>query len=148
MTTICGHDLNVVRTKLALWIETPDVAHAMAFAAWENHAMRGDNYSEAEWQVARDLTDPEKLAALLASKATRLGFDVWLDRPGTRFFTDPPNDAQLAIYWTSCAVEVYMPSIAEPYILALPQVRALLLKWLAMPNGAKDNALRALRGDT
>ena len=98
--------------------------------------------------IYNDLIDPAKLAEMLATEGRRLGFNVCSDkthddvRPYVDMFAiDGRVSIAASIMWQEC----FFGDIAKEH--ELPQARAILLQWLQLPDGAREEAEKALRGE-
>lgn len=134
MTTICGHERDVL-----IWA----LRHAEATG---DHHVSGDPMPYAI--ACGEVLDPAKLAEMLAARGRELGFA----RPDEQ---DTPPDNQISIgihggmIWFGIGNDrrkpFFMPKAALSF--TMPQARALLLQWLQLPDGAREEAERVLRGN-
>lgn len=82
-----------------------------------------------EYDAARDVCDPVKLGEMMASEGRRLGIDSLL-------CTVNDSDTLAFAWWGHAG-----------YLRATPMARAILAAWLQLPNGAREQAEKVLRGD-
>lgn len=126
------HERAALQDKLVLWVETPDVAHAMAYHAWDDHSMRGPNYDEQEWQIARDLNDPAKLAWIMTEELRRRGVTVlgFADTSSFAFVSIAPT-----IGGDICVEFVHYPHQGSQSrrVMSLSEFRAAILRVLTVP---------------
>lgn len=102
-------------------------------------------------QALRDIHDPAKLAKLMVSEGRRLGWIAYGD--GTH---EPPApvfpciditsyDAHIRVQvWRNCSDMLN----DESGDLSMPRARRILAQWLALPDGAREQAERVLRGES
>lgn len=138
MTNICGHERDVLIWALRHWALSPE--HAIKIAS--------EQYPRDETcSAVKDTSDPAKLAEMLAHEGRRLGF---ARRDAKIVNIDAPIPAPMYACVEHRLVSIYvlLPRRArwDRHRLEMPQARALLLKWLNLPDGVREEAERVLRG--
>ncbi len=101
-------------------------------------------YLEAIYETS----DPAKLAELIASEARRCGIESVVV-PQMAGMVRIENNT-LVIYPSADnggTMNVYPPYAIHGRILAMPQARAILLALLQLPDGAREQAERVIRGE-
>ena len=131
--TICGHDRDVL-----IWA----LEHADATG---DHHVSGDPMPYAI--ACGEVLDPAKLAEMMAARGRELGFNI---------INRLPHDESLPfadIYAVCECVSIATSILWQECIfgdvakkLTMPQARAILLQWLQLPDGAREEAEKVLRG--
>lgn len=135
--TICGHGRDVL-----IWVLSVHVRERCLMAPCE--------LSETEAQSASDAVhDPAKLAEMLAARGRELGFFVGIAVDmycrGPIFGARSTSADSIKVWVRPVADDPSRPFDRE---FTMPQARAILLQWLQLPDGAREEAERALRGET
>lgn len=159
MNTICGHE----REALIWLLSERERLGAQGFTILRAHAQAVPS-SLAYPKMAPfvdDVDDPTKLVKMLTEEAKRLGVDDG-DRDNTSavwfsfaWFKDGIEVSKYSWVFPTNEYRVHgicsdtwrwsFPSIKS---IALPQARKLLSKWLQLPDGAREKAEKALRGES
>ncbi len=123
--TICGHD----RDELAVWLRAANAMTAITPV---------DNCVCSACSARNAVLDPATLAELIAARLR--AFDIGA---GCHFAS---NDI---ILWEPRAVNGHGRLLSkEPSTrLTMPQARAILLALLQLPNAAREQAERVIRGE-
>lgn len=136
--TICGHGRDVL-----IWVLSVHVRERCLMAPCE--------LSETEAQSASDAVhDPAKLAEMLAERGRELGWNTYsddvYDMPVFPCIDFTVDEGVITIdVWRSMHD---LESGKNEQRLGMPQARAVLLQWLQLPDGAREEAEKALRGET
>jgi hypothetical protein len=135
MTTICGHERDVL--IWALGCEYDDLSSC------------GCESPKCQAQLAID--DPVKLAALIAEVGMSLGLSIrlrllvgdgeWPDFEILYF----PNEYAPTV---QPKLGFYDRTMGKNWDVGMERARSILLQWLRLPNGAREEAERVLRGET
>lgn len=129
--TICGHGRDVL-----IWVLSVHVRERCLMAPCE--------LSETEAQSASDAVhDPAKLAEMLAERGRELGLSCDTDFPATSCIEEEPT-----LVWQACEAGIVLSRGDNIRKFTMPQARAILLQWLQLPDGAREEAEKALRGET
>lgn len=138
--TICGHERDVLIWALSLHTVGVDTGIAA-------DVDRRPNGISQRYYASEAIHDPAKLAEMLAACGRELGFA----RPDEQ---DTPPDNQISIgihggmIWFGIGNDkrkpFFMPKTALSF--TMPQARDILLQWLQLPDGARGEAERVLRG--
>lgn len=100
--------------------------------------------------IVHAIIDPAKLAEFMASEGRRLGWPTLDEMPDecariACMSIVPFGDAAVSIaFW-------YEGAVADPTWIQnvdLPKARRIFAKWLQLPDGAREQAERVLRGET
>jgi hypothetical protein len=138
--TICGHEREALRSRLiASQLRDKGLDIDGALECHLNILIDGvSDPSTLKHHVANcaaidvDIYDPVKLAEMLAEEGRRWGVAV-----------ETLRHISLAEGGHGLRFRVYARLVRK----TMPQTRALLLKWLQLPNGAREEAERTLRGE-
>jgi hypothetical protein len=90
--------------------------------------------------------DPAKLAEMLAARGRELGLGFWHGPNEPR----EPSPTDYVLYAIDGVIRLYSPLSPKTWQrqYELFQARAILLQWLQLPDGAREEAEKALRGTT
>lgn len=135
---ICEHDWNTLNCALRFDGDPKDFVR--------RNAADGETF----WSTR----DPAKLARMMAGLLqNKFGASVVIIAPN-RSLHRTPSRLEFVVYWDNDhggTIQIKPPcghnDIDMSRVLGMPQARALLLKWLHLPEGACDEAERALRGE-
>jgi len=124
MTNLCGHERGILRRALQGWQLAPATTQYIIDG--------GGEFSAAERDARRDADNPAKLAEMLEAEGKRLGLALTVDA----------RDNGVTI----CVKD----GLPLPPLRLRPtaSARAILLQWLQLPGGAREEAERRLRGET
>lgn len=138
MTNLCGHDQNKLLCVLR-WAVSDDA--------------RGRTKARCECGgpccvIYNDLLDPAKLAEMLATEARRCGYVIGHDP----LYGDAPDFEAVEEIMAGDGWMVWFRHCPERpqlrRVCGLSQARAILLQCLQLPDGAREEAERILRGET
>lgn len=135
MTNLCGHDSALLQWACA--------QSAPMLAVWSTNAELAE--SERERAVLA-VCDPAKLAEMLAARGRELGLDFWHGPNEPR----EPSPTDYVLYVIDGVIRLYSPLSPKAWQrhYTIAQARVILLQWLQLPDGAQEEAGRALRGET
>ena len=119
--TICGHERETLQWALA---------YAKDERRLDAYLCGPDADKPAEYAACRAVTDPGKLAASMAREGRRFGIESLVCRKH--------DDNTIEAGWWGHA----------GYLLPLPRARSILAAWLDLPDGAREDAERILRGES
>lgn len=122
--TICGHERGILRRALYGWQIAPTTTRHIIDGAGE--------FSDAERDARRDADDPAKLAEMLATRGRELGLYI---------------DVEARENGVTIRIEDGLP-LPPLRFRTMASARAILLQWLQLPGGAREEAERRLRGET
>ena len=143
--TICGHERDVL-----IWALTdPDPLNSAEREKRVIVPIGGPiDFSQCvatpKQRAAVCVHDPAKLAEMLAARGRELGLAFWHGPNEPR----EPSPTDHVLYVIDGVIRLYSPLSPKAWQrqYALPQARAILLQWLQLPDGAREEAERALRG--
>ena len=142
MTSLCGHDRGALIWALQLVCAEDDSAHNVP-----PYPMRSQ--PKFVRRVDDAIHDPAKLAEMLAARGRELGFFVGIAVDmycrGPIFGARSTSADSIKVWVRPVADDPSRPFDRE---FTMPQARAILLQWLQLPDGAREEAERALRGET
>lgn len=129
MTNLCGHDQDVLIWAIEyardMWRDDATVLHNLQSVEW-----RPKNPSRFDAMSA--IIDPAKLAEMLAVRGRELGLNINVEAH--------ENGVMIRI-------EDGLP-LPPLRFRTMASARAILLQWLQLPDGAREQAEKALRGET
>ena len=131
---ICGHERRVL-----VWALTDAKRRSAGSVATLKTLRLKNNYQQA----IVDVNDPAKLAAMMVEEGRRLGLDVGAFDAfgGAEMQIWPrPRDKTICVDGNKDSSRLC--------VMTMPQARTILLQWLQLPDGAREEAEHALRGDT
>ncbi len=136
MTNLCGH-------------ERSELLCVLRWAVLDDERKRTKERCEcggACCVIYNDLIDPAKLAEMLAACGRQLGLGFWHGPNEPR----EPLPTDYVLYVLDGVIRLYSPLSPKTWQrqFTMVQARAILLQWLQLPNGAREEAERALRGAT
>lgn len=142
MTTICGHDRDALIWALGEW------AGDSVYTRTGPEPLSGI-LTDDESAAIQALTDPAKLAELLAHEGRRLGVEVHLVR-GYDSAPSPEPPKYWAIFATDSFVwiDYRYGSGYDTTQYTMPRARSILAAWLGLEDGDSEGAEQALRGVT
>lgn len=144
-TTICGHDRDDLRGVLEWAIRDDKMSNGVQRA-------ERCNCGGPHCVIYNDLISPAKLAEMLAEEGRRSGFSAFVGTNATArgdalrpWLVFEPGGERFPIV---CEGEVDGPSgrsgiIGESFTTR--HARAILLQWIHLPDGAREQAERVLR---
>jgi hypothetical protein len=136
MTTICGHKRNELLCVLR-WAVGDDECDQTKVRC---------ECSGPCCVIYNDLIDHAKLAEMLAEEGRRLGLSLAIYDDYWRFrMSGAPVVYALLIIVGGFSI---MDRDKRGWDFNMPQARALLLQWFQLPDGAREEAQRALRGES
>ena len=93
----------------------------------------------------RAVDDPAKLAEMLAARGRELGLAFWHGPNEPR----EPSPTDYVLYVIDGVIRLYSPLSPKAWQrqYTMAQARAILLQWLQLPDGAREEAERVLRGE-
>lgn len=125
--TIEGHERNVLIWALQ-FVDSPAVGHCR-------------KWTPGEYAACEAVQTPTKLAELIVSEGRRLGFCVPESHDQTfwhQLVIEPRRRAN--------KIEVDTPEDGPHLCFTLPEARAILATLLPLPDGAREQAEKVLRG--
>lgn len=142
MTNLCGHDRDVLIWALTSTGRWPEFVAGLlepspGLPVYTQRVLREFLAPKRE-PTLRAIHDPAKLAEMLAEEGRRLSFDVEVCDEfemfrGQKWPMLKFDDAEYAIRLVTRDMTTW---------------RRILLTWLQLPNGAREEAERRLRGET
>ena len=140
MTTLCGHERDALIWALRL-------AYAMPRSAQASYRPPNPMPDElARIQAVDDIHDPAKLAEMLAARGRELGLSIAIYDNHRRFrMSGAPVVYALLIVASGFSI---MDRDKRGWDFDMLQARAILLQWLQLPDCAREEAEKALRGET
>ena len=139
MSTICGHDRDVVGLGIKI------LALSDNATAYADQIERDHNASGRIKSVIRDIIDPAKLAEMLAARGRELGLSIAIYDNHRRFrMSGAPVVYALLIVANGFSI---MDRDRWGWDFDMPQTRTILLQWLQLPDGAREEAERVLHGN-
>ena len=144
--TICGHDRETLRVALARAANADqDPSKAASALAWVMVAER-TGYAGPDLLAFNDVHDPAKLAEMLAERGRQLGLGFWHGPNEPR----EPLPTDYVLYVIDGVIRLYSPLSLKAWQRqhTMAQARALLLKWLQLPDGAREEAEKVVRGES
>lgn len=136
MTNLCGHERNELLCVLR-WAVGDDTRKQTKV-----HCECGG----ACCVIYNDLIDPAKLAEMLAHEGRRLGLSIAIYDNHLRFRMSGAR-VVYALLIIAGGFSI-MDRDKRGWDFDTPQARHILLQWLQLPDGAREEAERALRGAT
>ena len=141
MTNLCGHAREVLIWALSwardVWANNDTSLRELATMPWSAK-------NPTRYAVVTAIIDPAKLAEMLAERGRQLGFDASEDALGIgniAFSTEPDMPYIRLFRGYGRLVDNWY----EWRDLDMCQARSLLLKWLHLPDGAREQAEKVLR---
>ena len=138
MTNLCGHDRDVLRWALELWATVTN-GGMVVYSAGTGGA------KVAKANAFGDANDPAKLAEMLAARGRELGLAFWHGPNEPR----EPSPTDYVLYVIDGIIRLYSPLSPKAWQrhYAIAQTRTILLQWLQLPDGAREEAERVLHGN-
>lgn len=137
---ICGHERDVLIWALEyaryVWSNDDDSLRKLQATNWRaKHPARFDALSA--------IIDPAKLAEMLAARGREIGLAFWHGPNEPR----EPSPTDYVLYVIDGVIRLYSPLSPKTWQrhYTITQARAILLQWLRLPDGAREEAERALR---
>lgn len=151
MTTICGHERESLRNRLItsqLRDEDLDIdgvleCHLNILIGSVRDPAWLEAYAANCVAIDVDIHDSAKLAEMLAHEGRRLGFGGMVVLPGLSAAPNYPK----AVVWLHCDLVAVEIGTFHSGPKRMPEARRLLLQWLQLPDGSREEAERALRGE-
>ena len=138
MTNLCGHDRDVLRWALELWATVTN-GGMVVYSAGTGGA------KVAKANAFGDANDPAKLAEMLAARGRELGLSIAIYDNHRRFrMSGAPVVYALLIVANGFSI---MDRDRWGWDFDMPQARAILLQWLQLPDGAREEALQVFHGN-
>lgn len=140
--TICGHDRDVLILALSwardVWANDDTSLRELATMPW-----RAKN--PARYAVIAAIIDPAKLAEMLAARGRELGLAFWHGPNEPR----EPSPTDYVLYVIDGVIRLYSPLSPKTWQrhYTIVQARTILLQWLQLPDGAREEAERVLHGN-
>ena len=147
MTNLCGHDRDVLIWALTSTGRWPEFVAGLlepspGLPVYTQRVLREFLAPKRE-PTLRAIHDPAKLAEMLAERGRELGLPCDTDFPATSCIEEDPT-----LVWRARDVGVVLVRDDSIREFAMPQARAILLQWLQLPDCAREEAEKALRGET
>ena len=127
--TICGHERFNLQWALSAWRDDPESSVACL-----EPSFNVSGHASKLLVALRAVNDPAKLAEMLAEEGQRLGLTE-LECSESKQAT-VCNRLYIVLGWRSWMFR------------SMVEGRAILMQWLQLPDGAREEAEHALRGDT
>ena len=133
---ICGHERDVL-----IWALTDAKRRSAGSVATLKGLRQKNNYQQA----IVDVNDPAKLAEMLAARGREIGLAFWHGPNEPR----EPSPTDYVLYVIDGVIRLYSPLSPKTWQrhYTITQARTILLQWLQLPDGAREEAERALRGE-
>ena len=139
MTNLCGHDRDVLRWALELWATVTN-GGMVVYSAGTGGA------KVAKANAFGDANDPAKLAEMLAARGRELGLVVGSYHASELVIKAPSPLGKTRRNFIWC-YSGKLGSEVFDHDLSMPQARAILLQWLQLPDGAREEALQVFHGN-
>ena len=144
--TICGYERETLRVALARAANADqDPSKAASALAWVMVAER-TGYAGPDLLAFNDVHDPAKLAEMLAHEGRRLGLSIAICDNHLRLRMSGAR-VVYALLIIAGGVSI-MDRDKRGWDFDVPQARHILLQWLQLPDGARKEAERGLRGES
>lgn len=140
--TICGHERDVLIWALSwardVWANDDTSLRELATMSWSAK-------NPTRYAVVNAIIDPAKLAEMLAHEGRRLGLSIAIYDNHLRFRMSGAR-VVYALLIIAGGFSI-MDRDKRGWDFDVPQARHILLQWLQLPDGARKEAERGLRGE-
>lgn len=140
MTDLCRHERETLR-----WVLKKSASSWADEYAKLVRLPLSDSTFEPKRNALSAIHDPAKLAEMLAERGRELGLSIAIYDNHRRFrMSGAPVVYALLVAVDGVSIQ---DRDKRGWDLDMPQARAILLQWLQLPDGAREEALKVLRGE-